>query len=76
MENKMEMNDKSKSRLYLLTSMICLIWLGQVIFKAWQTSSLWSIANLVFYASMIIVVGYTGYSGSVSYTHLTLPTKA
>lgn len=58
----MEMNEKAKSRLYGLTSILCLGWLGQAAYQAWKSDQLWTILNLIFYVSMIIVVAYTGFS--------------
>lgn len=62
MNNKEQLSDRAKSRLYGMTSFVCSIWTIQTLIKAITIKSLWSWPNIIFYLSMIIVIFYTGLS--------------
>ncbi|MGT2666102.1 hypothetical protein ACVRYP_02090 [Streptococcus rifensis] len=58
-----EMSDHAKARLYGLTALVCSFWLGQSIYDTIVANQkLVTVLNIIFYLSMIIVIGYTAYS--------------
>lgn len=58
-----ELSNKAKVRLYVFTSLSCLLWLGQSIYEAISLEQeVFSIYNIIFYLSLLIVMGYTAYS--------------
>ncbi len=58
-----ELSNKSKMRLYLLTSLSCFLWLIQVVYETVSSKQdVFSIYNVIFYISLMIVIAYTSYS--------------
>lgn len=58
-----ELSNKSKMRLYLLTSLSCFLWLIQVVYEMVSSKQdVFSIYNVIFYISLMIVIAYTSYS--------------
>lgn len=58
-----ELNDLAKSRLYGLTSIVCSIWLVQSIYETiQQKQEIFTVLNIIFYLSIIIVIVYTAFS--------------
>lgn len=64
------MNDKAKTRLYALTSLVCTAWVIQTIVQALEKGNLWTWLNLIFYGSMFLVILYTAYSAFVGWKAL------
>jgi hypothetical protein len=57
------MNAKSKSRLYVLTALACIVWLVQTLYEAAQKNQLLYWPNIIFSVCLLVVIGYTGYCG-------------
>lgn len=58
----MQMNARAKARLYALTALACVLWLGQSLYEANRDGSLSSWATWVFAACLVVVIGWTGYN--------------
>lgn len=55
------MSTKAHARLSALTALACFVWLAQAVYTAMRKNQLWYWPNVVFYLSMALIVGYTGY---------------
>ncbi|OTA26812.1 hypothetical protein B9G54_03240 [Alloscardovia macacae] len=57
------MNEIAQSRLYLFTSLACIIWLGQSLYSSSQDGTLLHWSTWVFAFCIGVVAVYTGYQG-------------
>lgn len=58
----MQLNERARARLYALTALACVLWLGQSLYEANKDGSLTSWATWVFAACLLVVIGWTGYN--------------
>lgn len=61
----MQLNERARARLYALTALACVLWLGQSLYEANKDGSLTSWATWVFAACLLVVIGWTGYNAWV-----------
>ena len=61
----MQLNERARARLYALTALACVLWLGQSLYEADKDGSLTSWATWVFAACLLVVIGWTGYNAWV-----------
>ncbi|WP_377938128.1 hypothetical protein [Alloscardovia venturai] len=57
------MNEIAQSRLYFLTSIACVVWLIQSLYKSAQDGTITSLATWIFALCITVVAIYTGIQG-------------
>lgn len=57
------MTEKAQSRLYIVASLACIVWLVQSTMVALGDGTMWSISNIFFSVALLLAIGWTGWNG-------------
>lgn len=57
----MQLNERTRARLYALTALACLGWLAQSLYQAHADGTLATWPTIILSVSLLVVIGYTGY---------------